>query len=45
MEIDAEKVDGAVLALLYMTLHDGARARKSFDWETLTGCTRRARSR
>jgi hypothetical protein len=35
MEIDTEKVDEAVLALLYLTLHDGARAWKSFDWETL----------
>jgi hypothetical protein len=35
MEIDTEKVDEAVLALLYLTLHDGARACKSFDWKTL----------
>jgi hypothetical protein len=35
MEIDTEKVDEAVLALLYLTLHDGARAWKGFDWETL----------
>jgi hypothetical protein len=35
MEIDTEKVDEAVLALLHMTLHDGARVWKSFDWETL----------
>jgi len=24
-----------VLALLYLTLHDGARAWKSFDWEAM----------
>jgi hypothetical protein len=35
MEIDTEKVDEAILALLYLTLHDGARAWKSFDWESL----------
>jgi Domain of unknown function (DUF6429) len=35
MEIDTDKVDEAVLALLYLTLHDGARAWKGFDWETL----------
>ena len=35
MEIDTEKVDEAFLALLYLTLHDGARAWKSFDWESL----------
>lgn len=33
MEIDADKIDEAVLALLYLTLHDGCRAWKSFDWE------------
>lgn len=35
MEIDTYKVDEAVLALLYLTLHDGARARKGFEWDTL----------
>jgi hypothetical protein len=35
MEIDTEKVDEAVLALLYLTLHDGARAWKGFDWNAL----------
>jgi hypothetical protein len=35
MEIDTDKVDEAVLALLYLTLHDGARAWKNFDWDTL----------
>ncbi|MBN7769824.1 hypothetical protein KUV44_17655 [Marinobacter daepoensis] len=35
MEIDKEKVDEAVLALLHLTLHDEGRAWKSFDWETM----------
>src|ERR1700733_3006319 len=35
MEIDTDKVDEAVLTLLYLTLHDGARAWKGFDWDTL----------
>ena len=35
MEIDEDKVDETVLALLYLTLHDGARAWKSFDWESM----------
>jgi Domain of unknown function (DUF6429) len=35
MDYDEQKVDSAVLGLLYMTLHDGARAWKSFDWDAL----------
>lgn len=35
MEIDQDKVDETVIALLYLTLHDNYRAWKSFDWETL----------
>ena len=35
MEIDADKIDEAVLALLYLTLHDGARAWKGHDWDAL----------
>jgi hypothetical protein len=35
MDYDEQKVDDAVLALLYLTLHDGARAWKSFDWAAL----------
>ena len=31
MEIDTEKIDKTVLALLYLTLHDGRRAWKGFD--------------
>lgn len=35
MELDNTKVDDAVLALLYLGLHDGARAWKGFDWEAM----------
>lgn len=35
MEIDEDKIDRAVLALLSLTLHDGCRAWKGFDWDTL----------
>lgn len=35
MEIDQEKVDRCVLALLYLGIHDGGRAWKGFDWESL----------
>jgi Domain of unknown function (DUF6429) len=32
MEIDYDKIDEAVLALMWLTLHDERRAWKSFDW-------------
>ena len=35
MELDTSKIDDAVLALLYLGLHDGARAWKGFDWEAM----------
>jgi hypothetical protein len=35
MEVDTDKVDEAVLALLWLTLHDGFRAWKGFDWDAL----------
>jgi len=35
MEIDTEKIDEAVLALLYLTLDEGDRAWKGFDWDTM----------
>lgn len=35
MNIDTDKIDEAVLALLYLTLHDGSRAWKGFDWEAM----------
>ncbi|TCR62014.1 DUF6429 family protein [Rhizobium sp. BK376] len=34
MDIDEDKIDDAVLALLWLTLHDGYRAWKGFDWAT-----------
>jgi Domain of unknown function (DUF6429) len=34
MEIDDDKIDEAVLALMWLTLHDERRAWKSFDWAT-----------
>jgi hypothetical protein len=39
MDIDTDKIDEAVLALLYLGLHDGnefgGRAWKGFDWDAL----------
>ena len=35
MDIDVDKIDEAVLALLYLTLHDGVRAWKGHDWDAL----------
>jgi len=35
MQIDTGKIDEAVLAPLYRTLHDGVRAWKSFDWDAM----------
>jgi hypothetical protein len=35
MEIDTEKIGEAVLALLYLTLHDGSRAWTSLDWDAM----------
>ena len=35
MEIDRDKIDEAVLALLWLTLHDERRAWKGFDWDAL----------
>ena len=35
MARDTEKIDAAALALLYLTLHDNARAWKSMDWDAL----------
>jgi len=35
MEIDEQKIDEAVLALLYLTLHDDNRVWKSFDWDAM----------
>jgi uncharacterized protein DUF6429 len=35
MDFDKDKVDDAVLALMLLTLHDGMRAWKGFDWDSL----------
>jgi hypothetical protein len=35
MEYDKDKVDEMVLALLFLTLHDGCRAWKGLDWEAM----------
>ena len=34
-DIDPERIDAAVLALLWLGLHDGWRAWKGFDWGAL----------
>lgn len=36
MELSVEKIDRAVLALLYLGLHDGDRAWKGFDWDAMS---------
>ena len=35
MEIDRDKIDDAVLGLLWLTLHDERRAWKGFDWAAM----------
>jgi hypothetical protein len=35
MTVQTDKIDDAVLALLYLTLHDNNRAWKGFDWEAM----------
>ena len=35
MEIDIEKIDDTVLALLYLTLHDECRAWKGMDFDVM----------
>jgi hypothetical protein len=35
MELDDDKIDDALLALLRLTLHDERRAWKGFDWRAL----------
>jgi len=36
MDYNSDEVDEAVLALLYLTSHEGARVWKSFEWEAMT---------
>lgn len=35
MELDTDKIDDAVLALLLLGRHDDDRAWKGFDWESM----------
>ena len=35
MSYNQDKVDEVVLALMYLTLHDGDRSWKGFDWDAL----------
>ena len=35
MDVDEERIDEAVLALLWLTLHDEVRAWKGHDWDAL----------
>ena len=35
MDMDRDRIDEAVLALLYLGLHNQIRAWKSFDWEAM----------
>jgi hypothetical protein len=35
MQIDEKKIDETILALLYLTLHDGCRAWKGHDWDAM----------
>ncbi len=35
MALDTDRVDEAVLALLYLGLHDQCRAWKGFDWDAM----------
>ncbi len=35
MEIDTDRIDDGVLALLLLGLHEGCRAWKGFDWDAM----------
>jgi hypothetical protein len=35
MALDTDRIDDAVLALLYLGLHDEFRAWKGFDWDAM----------
>jgi hypothetical protein len=35
MALDTDRIDEAVLALLYLGLHDQYRAWKGFDWDAM----------
>jgi hypothetical protein len=42
MELDNDRIDEAVLALLFLGRHEGARTWKSFDWAQWNASMRRA---
>ena len=35
MKLNTDRIDEAILALLHLGLHEGARAWKSFDWDAM----------
>ena len=35
MKLNTDRIDQAVLALLYLGLHESSRAWKSFDWDVM----------
>lgn len=35
MNLDTDRIDEAVLALLHLGLHEGARTWKTFDWDAM----------
>ena len=35
MDVDRDRIDDAVLALLYLGRHEGVRTWKSFDWAAM----------
>ena len=35
MKLDSDRIDAAVLALLSLGRHDGARVWKTFDWDVM----------
>jgi hypothetical protein len=35
MKLDTDRIDDAILALLYLGLHDGERVWKTFDWDAM----------
>ena len=45
MPVNTDKIDNAALALLYLTLHDGHRAWKGFDWGVLGTSARKGHDR
>ena len=35
MDIDTDRIDQTVMALLHLGLHDGCRVWKGFDWDAM----------